>query len=46
MARRTGGLNPSPGFNNPSILHEEEMLVLHLMTKLALDIGLREAKLP
>ncbi len=39
MAKETGGLNPARGFGNPSILPEEEMLVLRLMTKLALDIA-------
>jgi hypothetical protein len=39
MAKGTGGLNPARGFGNPSILPEEEMLVLQLMTKLALDIA-------
>ncbi len=39
MAKGTGGLNPTRGFGNPSILPEEEMLVLQLMTKLALNIA-------
>ena len=39
MAKETGGLNSARGFGNPSILPEEEMLVLQLMTKLALDIA-------
>jgi hypothetical protein len=39
MAKGTGGLNPARDFGNPSILPEEEMLVLQLMTKLALDIA-------
>jgi hypothetical protein len=32
MAKGTGGLNPARGFGNPSILLDEEMLVLQLMT--------------
>ena len=39
MTKRTGGLNSARGFGNPSILPEEEMLVLQLMTKLALNIA-------
>ena len=39
MAKGTGGLNPARDFGKPSILPEEEMLVLQLMTKLALDIA-------